>query len=214
MRAVFTTEVLFRALVDNDFTVARFDENAGEAAELCGDQCRSIDFQPLPIIPIRCQNLRLLCRVVVLVARVNFQFADIARPSGAFNSMPSNRDFNHAQDGGQSSLQGRLFDTADVARCGDSTLCPVRLLPVTTTLSAFIRTTDVITDPSLRAGVFALVYRAGDEAILVARRPRVFAGRVNNIPVAFYGFWFSCKVFIQNTQIRRYVGERETFLSS
>ena len=27
------------------------------AAELCGDQCRSIDFQPLPIIPIRCQEL-------------------------------------------------------------------------------------------------------------------------------------------------------------
>ncbi len=55
MRAVSRPKYRSRELVDNDFTVARFDENA--SCELCGDQCRSIDFQPLPIIPIRCQEL-------------------------------------------------------------------------------------------------------------------------------------------------------------
>ncbi len=27
------------------------------ADELCGDQCRSFEFQPLPLIPIKCQEL-------------------------------------------------------------------------------------------------------------------------------------------------------------
>ncbi len=78
------------------------------AAELLRRQCRSIDFQPLPIIPIRCQELRLLCRVVVLVTRVNFQFTEIARPSGPFGNMPLTAISITRQDGEQSSLQRSL----------------------------------------------------------------------------------------------------------
>ena len=50
----FTTEVLFqRTLVDYDLPLPGLMKI--ELRNFCGDQCRSIDFQPLPIIQIRCR---------------------------------------------------------------------------------------------------------------------------------------------------------------
>ncbi len=104
---------------------------------LCGDQCRSIDFQPLPIIRLNCPELLRVCCAawLLLVARVNFQFTEHSTTAGA-GSMPLTAFQSHAQDGGQSSLQGRLFGTTDVAGVVMVTLS-VRLLPVTATLMAF-----------------------------------------------------------------------------
>ncbi len=101
-----------------------------------------------------------------------------------------------AQDGGQSSLQKvACLTTTDGGRCGDSTLSGICRLQQ---LCQHLRT--MISPAYLRAECIPLycLPRGRRKASSVARRPRSFTGRVNNIPVAFYGFLvLAVKFFIK-----------------
>lgn len=43
--------------------------------------------------------------------------------------------------------------------------------------------------------VFRFVLTAQAKSQFSSQTAQSFTGRVNNVPVAFYGFWFSCKSF-------------------
>lgn len=161
------------------------------AAELCGDQCRSIDFQPLPIIPIRCQELAVAVpRGCAHCPRKLSVYGTLHDPAGLWQHA-FNRDFNHTLRMASNHLfKGRFFKTTDVA-----TVTVVHF--VSTLVASYrnfvsVQNDDVITGIYVRS-VFRFVLTAQAQSQFGSQTAQSFTGRVNNIPVAFYGFWFSCK---------------------
>lgn len=61
-----------------------------------------------------------------------------------------------------------------------------------------VQNDDVITGINVRS-VFRFVLTAQATSQFSSQTAQSFTGRVNNIPVAFYGFWFlAVKVFIKS----------------
>ncbi|VEB65610.1 Uncharacterised protein [Raoultella ornithinolytica] len=57
-----------------------------------------------------------------------------------------------------------------------------------------VQNDDVITSIDVRS-VFRFMLTAQATSQFRSQTAQSFTGRVNNIPVALYGFWFSCKSF-------------------